>query len=198
MPTRNALATIRLRYDQPAPKAPFRIAIQVWSHSYDHPNAARRNALVTGVYLVELEGGSSSGGTNPKITDRYGVDHTLLWAGTGGGASWGYEGYTEGSSHGRCPPDLPGVFWTANSGVYDERCLADPACDAMRLQTYRHSQYQLGNYNYLLGPVTFAFDLALSAPPRAVRIRFGHVGGNGGNPAQRTATLPDEEFVIRF
>lgn len=198
MPTRNALATARLRYEQRRPGEPYHVRLQVWSHSYDHPDASRRNALVIAAYITDLPAGTSATATNHRITDRYGVDHTMLWAGSGGGTQYGFEGYTEGSSHGRCPPDLPGVFWTAHSGIYDERCLADPACDAMRLQTYRHSQYQLANFNYLLGPVTFAFDIELSAPPTAVRLRLGHIGGNGGNPAQRQATLPNEEFVIRW
>ena len=53
-------------------------------------------------------------------------------------------------------------------------------------------------HNYLFGPVTFTFDINLSAAPTAVKLKMGLVGGNGGNPAQLYATLPSEEFVIQF
>jgi hypothetical protein len=117
-----------------------------------------------------------------------------------GGTEIGFEGYTELDTVTPCGPGFPSVLWGAFSGVYDERCLADPLCDARRLQNYRASASpkQLGAFNYLLGPVTFAFDIALTAAPTAVRVRVGHVGGNGGNPSQRSATLPDETFVIQF
>ncbi|MGH7516454.1 MAG: hypothetical protein ACREOC_03145 [Gemmatimonadales bacterium] len=68
----------------------------------------------------------------------------------------------------------------------------------MRLQTVRGTPEQLTAYNYLLGPLTFAFDIVLTAPPAALRLKLGHIGGNGGNPAQRSGTMPDEEFVIQF
>jgi hypothetical protein len=146
--------------------------------------------LVKEVYLTQLTG-SSHTVSNVVVTDRYGVDETGLWRRMGGGPEEGFEGYTEYDPGG-------GALWSARTGVYDERCLADPACDKMRLQTYLSSPHQITVFNYLIGPVTFSFDITLSAPPKAVRLVMGHVGGNGGNPAQRSAALPDEEFVIQF
>jgi hypothetical protein len=142
----------------------------------------------------------SHGVSNLRITDRYGIDETLLWSIVLGGTEIGFEGYTELDTGGSCGPGFPNALWGAFSGVYDERCLADPLCDARRLQTYRPNALpkQLLAFNYLLGPVTFAFDIALTAAPTAVRLSVGHVGGNGGNPSQRSATLPDETFVIQF
>ena len=200
MPVRNALATARLRYVQRAAGAPFHVTIQVWSHSYDHPDPARRSALVTGVYLVDLIGPNTGYPvSNVSITDRYGVDQTLLWTRTSGANQEGFEGYAEYDTGGVCGHGLPSVFWGSYSGIYDERCLNDPAVDASRLQTYRTGNPQIGVYNYMLGPLTFSFDIALlSAPPTSVRLQLGHIGGNGGNPTQRSATLPNEEWTIRF
>jgi hypothetical protein len=200
MPTRNALTTARLSYVHPAPGAPYHVTLEVRSHSFDHPDPARRSALVTEVYLTQLAPSSSYLVSNLSIKDRYGVDHDGLWAGTGGFHEVGFKGYTEYDTAGACGPDLPGVFWGAFTGIYDERCLADPATDARRLQTYRSSPTQVGVFNYLLGPVTFAFDIALPSPPTAVRLKLGLIGGNGGHPAQRTpgTAIPDEEFVIKF
>ena len=200
MPSRNALASVRLSQVQKTPGSPYHISIQVWSHSYDHPDPSHRNSLVNGVYLTQLPSSQSYATSNVRITDRYGIDQTLLWMPLIGGTEIGFEGYTELDTVNPCGPGYPRVLWSAFSGVYDERCLADPLCDARRLQTYRPtaSPRQLGAFSYLLGPVTFAFDIALTAAPTAVRLRVGHVGGNAGIPSQRSATLPDETFVIQF
>jgi hypothetical protein len=199
MPTRNALATARLNYAQKGLKAPYHVTLQVWSHSFDHPDPAHRSALVTGVYLTQLPPSSGYNVSNVSIKDRYGVDHTGLWKQRSGANQEGFEGYQEYDTAGRCGPELPGIFWDAHTGIYDERCLADPATDARRFQTWRRSAYQVSVFNYLLGPVTFAFDIVLPLPPSAVRLRLGLIGGNGGNPAERqTPPLPDEEFVIQF
>jgi hypothetical protein len=198
MPTRNALASARLQYSQPAPGAPYHINLQVWSHSYDHPNAVHRSALVNAVYLTQLPLGPAYAVSNIVIKDRYGIDQTALWRRSNGIQEEGFEGYTELDTHGACGPGLTNVLWSANSGIYDERCAADPSCDAKRLQTYLSLPEQLTAYNYLLGPVTFSFDIVLSAPPSAVRLQVGHIGGNGGHPAQRAATIPQEQLVIQF
>jgi hypothetical protein len=186
METRNALATVRLRTQQSGATNSFHIKLTVWSRSFDHPNPSHRNALVTGVYLTQLAG-TPGYFSNTQIKDRYGVDHTRLWA----GADSGFKGYTE-YDPGAGPP------WGANTGIYDERCLTDPSCDLMRLQTYRTDPHKLLAFNYLIGPVTFDFDVELSAPPKAVKLVLGHIGGNGGNPAQRYALLPDEEFIVQL
>ena len=201
--TRNALASVRLSYSQQVKGGPYHVTIQVWSHSYDHPDAGFKNAVVDAVYLTHLPPSPNYGLTNVKITDRYGIDETLLWM-PELGVDVGFVGYVELDTASPCRPGFPNVLWGAFTGVYDERCLADAACDARRLQTHvvtlanPPGRIQLAAYNYLIGPVTFAFDIALSAAPTAVRLRMGHVGGNGGNPAQLSATLPNEEFVIRF
>lgn len=166
----------------------------VWSHSYDHPDPLRRNALIKEVYLTHLAG-QSHALSNVVIRDRYGVDESGLWTRRAGGQEVGFDGYIEWDAAGQCGPGL-NVVWGLFTGIYDERCLADFACDAMRLQTYSPGANKLSAFNYLLGPVTFDFDIALSAPPNAVKLVMGHNGGNGGVPAQRWALLPDEHFVI--
>jgi hypothetical protein len=202
--TRNALGAVRLSYAQRTKGSPYHVSIQVWSHSYDHPDPGHKNALVDAVYLTQLPQSTSLALTNARITDRYGIDETLLWMPTIGGTEVGFEGYVELDTAAPCRPGFPNVLWGAYTGIYDERCLADATCDARRLQTYvvplvsPPGRIQLAAYNYLIGPVTFSFDIVLSAAPTAVKLRMGHVGGNGGNPAQRSATLPNEEFVIRF
>ena len=198
MPTRNALASARLRYVQKLPTGPYHVAIQVWSHSYDHPDPTRRSALVTAVYLTDLPPSSGYTVSAVDIRDRYGIDQTRFWRHVSGASQEGFDGYTEYDTGGLCGHGLPNVFWTANSGVYDERSLADPTVDAFRLQSYRQGAAQVAIYNYMLGPLTFSFDISLPAPPSAVRLMLGQIGGNGGNPAQRTATLPNEEWIIRF
>jgi hypothetical protein len=199
MPTRNALAAARLRYAQAAPTAPYHVTLQVWSHSFDHPDPVRRSALVTGVFLTQLPPSTAYGVSNVAITDRYGVDQSGMWTRGGGSVNEeGFVGYTEFDTGGACGRSLPSVFWGVFSGIYDERCLDDPGVDAFRLQTYRPSTPQVSVFNYIVGPLTFAFDIVLTSPPSAVRLRLGLIGGNGGNPAQRSPTLPDEQFVIRF
>jgi hypothetical protein len=199
MPTRNALASIRLSYVHKTPAAPYHITIQVWSHSYDHPDPNHRSAMVSGVYLTQLAVNPGYSVSNLRITDRYGIDETWLWTVASSTTEIGFDGYAELDTGRPCQPGFPNVLWGAYTGIYDERCLADPACDARRLQTYLPlpARTQLSAYNYLLGPVTFAFDIKLSAIPIAVRLSMRHVGGNGGNPAQRWALLPSEEFVIQ-
>ncbi len=198
MPTRNAFASARLRYAQAAGAGPYHVTLQIWSHSFDHPNPSRRSALVTGVFLTQLAPGPGYALSNVGITDRYGVDQSGLWTRTSGANEEGFEGYAEYDTGGACGPNLPNVFWSAFSGIYDERCLADAGTDARRLQTYRSAAEQVSVFNYVVGPLTFAFDIVVASPPAAVRVRLGLIGGNGGNPAQRSATLPDEEFVIQF
>ena len=160
--------------------------------------------MVDRVYLTELPQSSSYAVTNVRITDRYGIDETLLWMPSKGGTGVGFDGYVELDTGQPCRPGFPNVLWGAFTGIYDDRCVADPACDARRLQTFvappgtPPGRIQLAAYNYLIGPLTFSFDITLSIAPAAVRLRMGQVGGNGGNPAQRNATLPNEEFIIRF
>jgi hypothetical protein len=197
MPTRNALATARLTHAK-LKGGRYHIEIQVWSHSYDHPDPARRSAMVSEVYAAGLGPSGGYSVTNIKITDRYGVDETGLWRRRDGANETGFGGYTEYDTGGNCGPSLPSVFWFSHTGIYDDRCPGDSACDAMRLQTWRATGTQIEVFNYLLGPVTFAFDLVTPKPPNSVRLVMSQIGGNGGNPAQRAAVLPNEEFTIVF
>jgi hypothetical protein len=194
----NAFASVQLSYSQPVAGAAYKIALQVWNRSFDNPDPGRRSSIIKGVFLTQLTG-TPNAVSNPRISDRYGIDETTFWAGTGGFKEVGFDGYIEGDSArlGKCKPDI-GIMWSVFTGIYDERCLADTACDAMRLQTISSPQLRLTVLNYLIGPVTFSFDLATSSPPKAVRLVMALIGGNGGNPAQRWATLPEEEFVIQF
>jgi hypothetical protein len=156
--------------------------------------------LVKGVYLTQLPSGPLSI-ANFRITDRYGVDSRQLFRSVSRPGELGWDGYMELDTGRPCAPGYPNVLWGAYTGIYDDRCLADPACDSRRLQTYvgpPAGGVQLVAYNYLIGPVTFSLDLTASAAPTAVRLDIGHIGGNGGNPAQRSATLPDETFVIQL
>jgi hypothetical protein len=199
MPTRNALAAIRLTYARKRAPLPYRISIQVWSHSYDHPDPARRSAMIGAVYLSQLAVGGNHMPGNVQIVDRYGIDETRMWTPVSAATEAGFEGYIELDTGSPCQPGFPSVLWGVYSGIYDERCLADPACDAMRLHTYipAPGYAQLAGYNYVAGPLTFNFDLSLPAVPTAVRLRMTQVGGNGGNPAQRNSLLPPETFTIQ-
>jgi len=194
MPTRNALASVSL-HSEPKKGGGFHVRLQVWNRSYDDPDPARRNALIKKVLLTKLTGNQNSP-TNVQITDRYGIDETTLWM-TQHGIDTGFDGYTEVGPV-QIGTTSIGVIWASYTGIYDERCLADPNCDRMRLQTYRPDQFRIAAYNYLLGPVTFAFDINQPGPPNAVRLTMGHIGGNGGNPAQRSAAPGEEEFIIEF
>jgi hypothetical protein len=197
MPTINALASARLRYKQLSPGV-YRCSLLVWSHTYDHSNAAGRSAVVSGVYLAQLPASTASLVATRSITDRYGVSHAGLWVPTSGAGEEGWDGYTEYDSGGACGPGVPNVIWGAWTGIYDERCAADPAVDAFRLQTSRVSAVEIAVFNYLPGPLSFEFDLKSPKPPAAVRLVLGLQGGNGGNPAQRNAALPNQEFTITF
>jgi hypothetical protein len=193
MPAQNALAIASLASDPIA--GGFHVTLQVWNRSYDHPDPARRNALITKVKLTRLAGNQNSV-VKAHIVDRYGIDETRLWM-TSSGLDAGFEGYTEVGPVTMGSTTI-GVIWGSYVGVYDERCLADPNCDRMRLQTNRPDQHRITVYNYLIGPVTFSFDIKQPTPPKAVRLTMGHIGGNDGNPGQRDSTLPDEEFTIEF
>ena len=105
MPTRNALAAIRLSYTQRTQRSPYHVRLQVWSHSYDHPDPARRNAIIREVWLTQLQGQNNSF-SNVVITDRYNVDETLLWKPALGGSEVGWRGYTEWEPAGQCGPGL--------------------------------------------------------------------------------------------
>jgi hypothetical protein len=111
MPTRNALAAARLRYAQAAPTAPYRVTLQVWSHSFDHPDPIRRSALVTSVFLTQLPPGTGYVVSNVAITDRYGVDQSGMWTRSSGANEEGFAGYTEYDTAGVCGHGLPSVFW---------------------------------------------------------------------------------------
>jgi len=137
LPTRNALASIRLSQVQKAAGAPYHVSLEVRSHSYDHPDPNHRSSLVNGVYLTQLPSSQSYTVSNLRVTDKYGIDETLSWSTVIGGTEIGFEGYTELDTVKPCGPGFPNVLWSAFSGVYDERCLADPLCDARRLQNYR-------------------------------------------------------------
>ncbi|HTE44770.1 MAG TPA: hypothetical protein VK636_05955 [Gemmatimonadaceae bacterium] len=166
----------------------YHVTLEVQSRSFDHPDPSHRSAAITKVALTELAPGQHTV-SNVKITDHFGVEN-LLWK-QQSGVTEGFSGITEfDSGH--------GVAWLSTTGIYDPRCQEHAAVDAVRLQTYRAQGTILAAFNYLHGPVTFAFDIQLASPPKAVEITLGLVGGNGGNPAQRSATLPDEVFVIHF
>ena len=196
MPARNALASLRLNYRPLAKPNHMHISLEVWSHSYDHPDPAHRNALVIAVTLVQPPVIEEL--TNLKITDRYGVDQTQLWRVASGGMIE-FFGYSEWDAADTCAPAVFGVVWGSWTGIYDERCQADLACDSRRLQTHLTgpTNLQLIAFDYVAGPMTFAFDIVAAAPPKTFKLKMGLVGGNGGNPAQRWAALPDEEFTIQ-
>ena len=200
MPARNALASASLTCDPKKGGGAFHVTLRVWSHSYDHPDPVRRNALIKKVKLAKLTG-TNNPLSNVRITDRYGIEETSLWATEHGGAEVGFASYTEVGPVFLGPTGTSriDVIWGSYTGIYDDRCWADPACDAMRLQTHRLDQNRIAVYNYLIGPVTFSFDISQPAPPKAVKLVMGLISGNGGNPAQRSPALPDEEeFIIEF
>lgn len=162
--------------------------LQVWNQSYDNPNAARRNSLITKVELIDLPNPppvlTSSG-----VADRYGNDIRTLWPhGNLTVQSAGFLGYSEQSGS-------SGTLWAMHAGIYDDRCAGEPAIDATRLRTLKNvTPPALAVYEYIVGPVTFSFSLSSFAPPGTVRITFGFIGGRTGtrNPyeEQEVISLP--------
>lgn len=195
MPAMNAFASASLTCD-PIGTGSFHVTLKVWNRSYDNPDPARRNTLLRKVGLTGLAGTQNSV-RNPQITDRYGVDQTNLWMTVAGSVDVGFEGYTEIGPV-KIGTTTIGVIWGAYTGVYDERCLYDPACDAMRFQTHRPNAHQISVFNYLLGPVTFVFDITQPTAPKSVRLSMDMIGGNGGDPDRRSAAPGADEFVISF
>jgi hypothetical protein len=194
MPTGHALASVSLTCE-PNGAGVFHVTLQVWNRSYDHPEPGRRNALIKKVMLTRLSGNQNAP-LNPHITDRYGIDETKFWT-SDHGIDAGFDGYTEVGPV-QIGANSIAVIWGAYTGIYDERCMTDPNCDRMRLQSYRPDQYGLVAYNYLLSPVTFSFDIKQPAAPKAVSLTMGHIGGNGGDPARRSAVAGEEKFIIEF
>jgi len=197
---RQCLCNRNASYSQGSSSDPWQIELTVWNRSYDDPKPASRNSLITGVKLVDLPQSTGNNLTTQNITDRYGTDVTKLWTLESGLKSTGYIGYTEYDTGGKCGPGLPSVFWSCITGIYDERCLYDPACDALRLQIHRSAAPQIAIFNYLVSPVTFRFTLAPFSPSTGVRIQITNqfVGGNGGNPNSHGNAVPQEHFIVQF
>jgi hypothetical protein len=199
MSTRNALATARIKASLGKKTKLWTVVLEVWNRSYDHPDPARRNSIIRTVELVDLPATSTAHDVELRsIVDRYGVSSMGLWEPIDGIQSVGFDGYVEYDVGGACGPDLPNVFWSAITGIYDERCLADPACDAMRLQTLRATPSQVSVFEYLIGPVTFTFTLDTFTPTAGIQITHSLIGGNGGDPTRRMSSIPDEQFIIHF
>ncbi len=200
MTTANAPATATIQYRKDRRGDPWLVELTVWNRSYDDPNPGRRNSLITGVKLVDLPPSTGYQLTKPRITDRYGTNVTKLWTREFGLRSAGFDGYAEFDAAGQCGQGLPSVFWSCFTGIYDERCLYDSACDGHRLQTYRPTTPQIVVFNYLVCPVTFRFTLAPFSPDTGVRIQITSqfIGGNGGNPDSHGDVTPKEQFIIQF
>jgi hypothetical protein len=185
MPSPN-LATATLKHTAIRPGW-HHITLTVRSHTHQNPDPTKRCAAITEVYVTELAAGEHAV-ANITIKDAYGVDHLDLWSQVSGDEE-GFTGYTECDSGGA-------VEWTSTSAIYDTACLHDPDVDAMRLQNFRSGDSSVAAFNYMSGPVTFEFDLEVAAPPKAVRLVFGLMGGNGGDATSRKAAQPDESVVI--
>ena len=194
----HAFATATLRCKQETSGNPWQIDLKVWNRSYDDPDLARRNSLITAVKLVDLPPSSSYHLTTQSITDSTGTDFTTLWPPEYASNSVGHCGAAQYDTAGKCGPGLPSVFWFCNTGIYDERCLRDPECDAWRLQTHRAGP-QITIFNYLVSPVTFRFTLAPFSPNTGVKIQITSqfIGGNGGNPSNH-GNLAQEHFFLKF
>jgi hypothetical protein len=195
MPTQNALAAVRLTSVRRRPPQAYHVTLEVWSHSYDHPDPVSRSAFIRTVSLTGLT--TTANMTNVTVKDRYGVDQSSLMVGSTNPTNITFDGYREVDTGRPCQPGFPAVLWGVYSGIYDQRCLADPVCDALRLQTLA-TWPGLTGFNYISGPVTFDFDVGLAAPPKTVRLTMFFIGGNQGNPAQRFNNQPSETFTIEF
>ncbi len=192
----SALATVQL--ETRAKRNGVHVRLRVWNRSFDDPDEERRSTRISAVYLCDLPQQPGYNVTNTHIRDRSGVDQISLWRSIGGQNEFGFEGYQEWDVAGECGPDLPNVFWSALSGIYDERCLCHPACDARRLQSFSPDAISSVIYQYLVSPVTFEFDVNLKQAPRCVRLEITSIGGNGGDPAVRGGTNAIESFVVSF
>jgi hypothetical protein len=148
--------------------------LQVWNQSYDNPNGAHRNSLITKVELINLPSPPPQL-TPTGVVDRSGNDIRTLWPnGNLTPQSAGFLGYSERS-------DSLGTLWAMHAGIYDERCAGEPAIDAFRLRTHKSVRPPaLAVYEYIAGPVIFSFSLSAFTPPGTVRITIGFIGGRAG------------------
>jgi hypothetical protein len=196
----SALATATLQYRKSKRDGLWNIELVVWNRSYDDPESARRNSLITGVHLVDLPQSTGYQMPTQTITDRNGSDVTALWTKEFGFLSAGFNGYTEYDTAGQCGQSLPSVFWSCFTGIYDDRCLYDPACDGHRLRTYRPTMPQIGVFNYLVGPVAFRFSISPFSPNKGVKVQITtqFIGGDGGNPNSHGNVAQQEKFIIEF
>ena len=166
----------------------WNVVLKVRNQSYDNPNAARRNSLITKVELINLPSPPPLL-TPTSVVDRSGNDIRTLWPnGNLSEQSAGFLGYSERS-------DSSGNLWAMHAGIYDERCAGDSAVDGPRLRTHKNvTPPALAVYEYIVGPVTFSFSLNQFTPPGTVRIMFGFIGGRPGtmNPyeEQEVISLP--------
>jgi len=190
MPSSSGPAAVQLNASQDSAGL-WNIALKVSSLTYDAASAARRCSLITRVRLVDLPA-PGSGGYQFKlrsIGDRHGINVSHLWMQEQGQGFVGFVGYKELTAFLK-QPSVGATAWQSFSGVYDDRCAADPDSDKYRYQTVPVGASgnapvdRLMAFNYLRGPVTFEFTIDRFQRPARIQITLGLIGGNGGQPDQ--------------
>ena len=175
-----------------------RITVRVWNRSYDHPNPAKRNSLLSQLSLValDLNGAEWSTAWVPTYVssvDAGGADTTQFWTTVGWRSQFQLIGYIEYSD----PLDNTRVQWSSTTGLYDERCQDDASCDADRVRS-QTLPGQYGACNYLTGPSVFTFEAPSLPPALGVNLRFTRIGGNGGTPDGLGDSTAVEDCRVSF
>jgi hypothetical protein len=159
MPPTDTLATVQFKAVQDAAGV-WTLSMMISSRSYDDATA-RRCSLITRVRLVDLPAASGGYQTSiRKITDRDGINVARLWMNEQGDRFVGFVGYKEQTVFLK-QPAVGATTWQSVSGIYDERCAADPACDKYRYQTVpvggsgSSPVERLAAFNYLASPLIF-------------------------------------------
>ena len=179
--------------------SPQRITVTVWNRSYDHPDPAKRNSLLWQLKLLGLEkdGCVSSLVWSPTFVgsvDCGGGETSLFWLAGAGPTELSLDGYTE---HDDPMATMPGVQWGVMTGLYDERCAAEAACDANRVRS-RITLRRLFEFNYLARQSVFTFQAPILPPAIGVNLRFANIGGNNGVPDGYGDSAARENFRVSF
>ena len=190
MPPSSAPAAVQLNASQDAAGL-WTVALRVSSLTYEEASAARRCSLITRVRLVDLPAPSSGGYqlNLGSIRDRHGINVSRHWMHEQGQRFAGFVGYKELTVFLK-QPSVGVTAWQSFSGIYDDRCAADPDYDKYRYQTVPVGASgnapvdRLMAFNYLRGPVTFEFTIDRFQRPARIQITLGLIGGNGGQPDQ--------------
>lgn len=160
--------------------SPNLIAVTVWNRSHDHPLAAQRSSLITGIELVALGPDGSTPSTGPQFTlqslvDGGNIDVKSLFVPSFSAGIFGLTGYKEN--------DLAGaggynVVWAEYAGVVDERTVADINSDKLLPRSRVSDHGSLTAYNQVRGPLTVTWSAPSIPAQLGVNLQFQFIGNS--------------------